>query len=117
MKAGLLAEIVLAYQTQNLKPIRRIFCLHENGVDHVCPLVALAVHRGVLDRADPSIEIDGGANLALSWASDSWGFDLVVGILDGWDGQEQSKTNPHYVEGYELGVAAAQQLVPRDPGL
>ena len=62
MKNDLLAEIVAAYQTQNLKPIRRMFCVHEKGVDHVCPLVALAIHRGVVDRADPAIEIDGGAN-------------------------------------------------------
>jgi hypothetical protein len=112
-----LTEIVAAYQAQDFKPIRRIFTLHAKGVDHVCPLVALAIHRGVVDRADPGIEIDGGANLALSWGSDLWSFEFVVGILDGWDGQEQAKDIHDYVEGYQLGVAAAQQLSPLDPGL
>lgn len=117
MNDSLLAEIVAAYQTQNLKPLRRMFCVHEKGVDHVCPLVCLAVHRGVVDRADPAIEIDGGANAALDWASDLWGFDLVVGILDGWDGQKTTKNTPEYVEGYSLGVEAAKVLAPRDPAI
>ena len=115
MKDELLAEIVAAYQTTDFKPIRRIFTLLEKGIDHVCPLVALAVHRGVVDRADPAIEIDGGANSALDWAAGLWGDDFVIGILDGWDGQERGRNAPDYVEGHELGVAAAQRLSPRDP--
>jgi hypothetical protein len=115
MNRPLLEEIKLAYQGQNLKPIRRMFCVHENGVDHVCPLVALAVHRGVVDRADPAVEIDGGANAALDWAAGLWGDDFVIGLLDGWDGQDMGKDNPDYVEGYALGVEAAQQLSPSDP--
>ena len=115
MKNVLLAEIVTAYQTQNFKPLRRMFCVHEKGVDHVCPLVCLAVHRGVVDRADPAIEIDGGANAALDWAAQLWGEDFVIGLLDGWDGQEQAKNDPDYVEGHALGIEAAHQLSPRDP--
>lgn len=115
MKNELLAEIVAAYQTQNFKPIRRMFCVHEKGVDHVCPLVALAIHRGVVDRADPSIEIDGGANAALDWAAKTFGEEFTIGLLDGFDGQVQAKTDPDYVDGHELGVAAATQLLPRDP--
>lgn len=110
-----LDEIVAAYQQQNLKPIRRMFCIHEMGVDHVCLLVALAVHRGVVDRADPGIEIDGGANSALDWAAGLWGDDFVIGLLDGFDGREQAKYDRDYLEGHELGVAAAHHLSPRDP--
>lgn len=115
MRDELFAEIMAAYQRQDFKPIRRMFCIHEMGVDHVCPLVALAVHRGVVDRADPAIEIDGGANSALDWAAHLWGDDFVIGLLDGWDGQEQAKPDSDYLDGHELGVAAAQQLSPRDP--
>lgn len=115
MNRPLLEEITLAYQSQNLKPLRRMFCIHEKGVDYVCPLVALAVNRGVVDRADPSIEIDGGANAALDWAAGIWGDDFVIGLLDGWDGREQAKDNPDYVDGYALGIEAAQKLVPSDP--
>lgn len=115
MNADLLAEIIAVYQTQNFKPIRRMFCLHEKGVDQVCPLVALAVNRGVVDRTDPSIEIDGGANAALDWFASIWGDDFVIGLLDGWDGQEQAKDTPDYVEGYGLGVEAAKVLSPHDP--
>jgi hypothetical protein len=53
MNDPLLQEIRLAYQTQNLVPIRRFFSLHEGGVDYVCPLVALAIHRGQVDRTEP----------------------------------------------------------------
>ena len=114
MNDALLDEMVAAF-ADDLRPIRRFFCLHEEGVTWVCPLVAIAIRRGVVDRADPGIEIDGGANAALDWASDLWGFDLVVGILDGFDGREPAKTDPDYLDGHELGVAAAQQLSPRDP--
>ena len=115
MNNDLLAEIVAAYQAQNFKPLRRMFCLHEKGVDQVCPLVALAVNRGVVDRADPSIEIDGGANAALEWSAKTFGEEFTIGLLDGFDGQEQAKNDPDYVDGHELGVAAAKQLSPRDP--
>lgn len=115
MNRPLLEEITLAYQGQNLKPLRRVFCIHEKGVDHVCPLVALAVHRGVVDRGDAAIEIDGGANAALDWAASLWGDDFVIGLIDGWDSQEQAKDASDYVAGYDLGVEAARHLAPPDP--
>jgi len=117
VNTSLLVEIVTAYEMQGFKPIRRIFTLHEKGIEHVCPIVALAVHRGVVDRADPAIQIDGGANAALEWAAGQWGESFVIGLLDGFDGQEQARPDPFYLEGHELGVAAAQQLAPRDPDL
>lgn len=115
MNDALLDEFKAAFQSQNLKPIRRAFCLHEEGVDFACPLVALALHRGQVDRADPGIEIDGGANTALEWAAQTFGEDFTIGFLDGFDGQKQAKPDHDYVEGHDLGVAAAQQLSPRDP--
>lgn len=117
MNNPLLAEIVAAYQTHNFKPLRRMFCFHEKGVDHVCPLVCLAVQRGVVDRADPSIEIDGGANAALEWSAKTFGEEFTIGLLDGWDGQEMAKNTLDYIEGHGLGVEAAKQLSPHDPAV
>ena len=108
-------EIKSAYQTQNLFPIRRFFCLRDQDGDFACPLVALAVYRGVVDRSDPGIEIDGGANLALDWAASQWGEDWAIGFLDGFDSLAKSKADPEYLNGYGLGLAAALQLSPRDP--
>lgn len=114
MNDALLDEMVAAF-ADDLRPIRRFFCLHEEGVTWVCPLVALAIRRGVVDRADPEIEIDGGANAALEWAAIQWGEDFVIGLLDGFDGRGLAKTVLEYVDGHALGVKAAQQLLPRDP--
>ena len=44
-------------QTPNFLPIRRFFFLHEVDGDFACHLVALAIHRGQLERADPGIKI------------------------------------------------------------
>jgi hypothetical protein len=117
MNDPLLQEIRLAYQTQNLVPIRRFFSLHEGGVDYVCPLVALAIHRGQVDRTEPEIEIDGGANTALEVAAKTFGEDWTIGFLDGFDGMKMTKDSPDYLAGHELGVEAAQQLSPCDPPL
>ncbi len=115
MNLLLLQEISLAYQTQNLRPIRRFFFLHDESGDFACPLVALAIYRGQVDRTDPGIGLDGGANTALEWVARTFGEDFAIGLLDGFDGQEQAKDDPDYLRGYDLGVAAALQLNPREP--
>jgi hypothetical protein len=114
---ALVQEIRLAYQSQKLQPIRRFFFLHDDSGDFACPLLALAVYRGQVDRADPRIELDGGANPALEWAAQTFGEAFAIGLLDGFDGQQQAKDDPDpdYLRGYALGVAAALQLNPRDP--
>lgn len=117
MNDALLEEIITAFRSRKLQPIRRRFYVREGGVDFACALVALALQRGSVDRADPGIELDGGANTALEWTARTFGEDFAIGLLDGFDGQEQAKADPHYLRGYNLGVAAAQQLSPRDPGL
>jgi hypothetical protein len=115
MNNALLAEIRLAYLTQNLRPIRRFFCVHDQDGDFACPLVALAIHHGFVERSDPGIEIDGGANVALDWAARTFGEDWTIGFLDGFDGQQESKPDQEYLDGYALGLAAALQLCPCDP--
>jgi hypothetical protein len=115
MNDTLLEEIKLAYQAQNLKPIRRLFFLHDEGGDFACPLVAIALHRGLVDRTDPDIAIDGGANAALEAAARLFGEAWTIGFLDGFDGQTQAKTDTDYLRGHALGLEAARQLSPRDP--
>jgi hypothetical protein len=116
MTDPLLDEIKLAYESQKARPIRRMFTLHEKGVDYLCPLVVLAIHRGQVDRLDPGIAIDGGANAGLEAAAKTFGEDWTLGFLDGFDGQNEKANADHdYLCGYALGVAAANQLSPRDP--
>lgn len=117
MDAELLEEIKLAYQAHKLQPIRRFFFLKDDSGDFACPLVALAVHRGQVDRADPGVAIDGGANAALEAAAKAFGEDWTLGFLDGFDGQEQRKNGSDYLDGFTVGQAAAQQLCPRDPAV
>jgi len=115
MNDALLEEIKLAYQTQNLKPIRRFFFLHDPEGDFACPLVALAIHRGQVDKSDPDVAIDGGANAGLEAAAKTFGEDWAIGFLDGFDGQGQPRNSLDYAEGHALGVEAARLLSPRDP--
>ena len=110
MNNALLAEIKASFQTQNLLPLRRSFFLHEDDGDFACPLVALALRRGQLELADPGIEI-----AALDAAAQTYGKEWTIGFLDGFDGQKQTNDDLNYVEGYALGLEAAQQLSPRDP--
>jgi hypothetical protein len=112
---ALLEEIKLAYETQKLQPIRHFFLLHDDQGDFACPLVALALHRGQVDRSDPGVALDGGANAALEAAAKAFGEDWTMGFLDGFDAQEQAKNGPDYIDGFALGQAAAQQFCPRDP--
>lgn len=114
MNDALLEEIKLAYLAQKLQPVRLLFFLHDGSGDLACPLVALAIHRGLVDRADPGVAIDGGANVALEAAAKAFGEDWTIGFLDGFDGQEQAKNDPDYVAGHALGLEAARQLAPRD---
>jgi hypothetical protein len=113
----LLAEIKLAYQTLNLVPIRKFFCLHEEGVDYACPIVCLAVHRGVTEKGDSDLAKDETANIALEWASRTFGEDFIWGLISAWEGLGKIKTDPDYLRGYDLGVEAALQLSPRDPAI
>jgi len=112
----LLAELALAYQRQQLVPIRRCFFHRENGVDYACPIVCLALFHRVADKDDPGIELDRGSNICLEWGSTNLGGEeFVWGLISAWDGQEKVKDDEEYLAGYALGLEAAQQLCPRDP--
>jgi hypothetical protein len=112
---GILEEIKLAYQTQTLVPIKRRFLFHEGGVDYACPVVCLTVHRGIAEKTDPELAMDKASNMALEWASKTFGEDFIWGFMSAWDGQEMVKADSDYLRGYDLGIEAVQQLRPRDP--
>jgi hypothetical protein len=115
MNDTLLKEIIAAFRHRKLQPIRRLFFLHDDTGDFACPLVAIALHRGLVDRTDPDIAIDGGANAALEAIARIFGEEWTIGFLDGFDGQVQAKNDPDYLRGHALGLEAARQLSPRDP--
>jgi hypothetical protein len=115
MNDTLLEEIKTAFRSRKLQPIRRLFFLNDESGDFACPLVAIALHRGLVDRTDPDIAIDGGANAALEAAARIFGEAWTIGFLDGFDGQVQAKTDNDYLRGHALGLEAARQLSPRDP--
>lgn len=106
----LLAEIRDAYQALGLRPIRGHFFIPDQGGDLACPLVALALRRGVTDRDDPDLARDDGFNLAVEWAAQQFGEDWVIGFLDGFDGDPQKRVDPAYLGGSSLGALVAEQL-------
>jgi hypothetical protein len=120
MNEQLLGEIKTAYKVHSLRPVRCFFFIRSGAYNFACPLTALAIHRCVMDGVDTGLEFDGGAIdagaiVSVEWAGGTFGEDWTNGFLDGFDGQNQAKDDHDYVEGHDLGVAAAQQLSPRDP--
>ena len=95
-------EIKTAYQVQNLRPIRGFFLRN----DFACPIVALAIHRGVVKRDDPIAD-----GVALQWAVETFGRGWVKGFLDGFDGQTRSIDDPAYPNGFAVGNRLVQAFL------
>lgn len=55
----LLGEIQAADKDHGLRPVREGFFTHGQVV-LACPLIALAIHRGVVNRADPLADLGRG---------------------------------------------------------
>ncbi len=108
---SLLQEIKAAYQAQQLRAIRGTFFTPK---DFACPIVALALHRGVVKRDDPDLSLDRAANPAFDWACEEFGEDFVFGLLDGADGMAAKCSDPLYLDGFRLGEQAAALLLPAD---
>jgi hypothetical protein len=109
---ALLQEILAAYDG-DLWPVRGTFLV---GC-FACPLAALAIHRGVVSKNDPRLELDEDGNPAFAWACDEFGEDWVEGFVTGFDGEERSVDEPAYVAGHECGAMALEQLFPREAPL
>jgi hypothetical protein len=114
---SLIDEIKLAYKVHRLRPIRGFFFIKRENADFSCPLVALAIHRGVVHRLAPGFEfvggaVDAGAIVAVEWAARTFGKAWVQGFLDGFDGQPERDNEAKYQEGYTLGVALGLEILP-----
>jgi hypothetical protein len=112
----LLAEIKLAYKTHGLRPIHGFFFIRRGDYTFACPLVALAISRGIMEGVEPGFEfiggaLDAGSIEAIEWASQQFGEEWVTGFLAGFDGQDESSNDEKYVEGYGFGEALAQEIL------
>ena len=110
MNNSLLEEIQAAYDAHNIEPIRCIY--FHVGLGYACPLAALAIHRGIVNKSDPNLELDGDDNPALAWACDEFGDDWAEGFLNGFDGDERSRSEPSYLAGYDFGELTLENLFP-----
>src|SRR5207248_3947039 len=108
----LLDEIRAAYKAHRLRPVRRVFYLPGKRYASACPLVALALHRGVVDPDDPAVTRDAADNPAVEWAAETFGEEWSWGLVDGFDRQSQRIDDPDYRDGYELGAALAREMLP-----
>ena len=109
MNGALLREIHAAYERE-FWPMRGTFLL---GL-LACPLTALAIHRGVVDKSDPRLELDDTSNPAFIWACGEFGEDWVMGFMDGFDEHGKNNVEPAYLAGHEFGELALEQLFPRE---
>jgi hypothetical protein len=112
---GLLGEIKTAYKVHRLRPIRRCFFLRGKRYDSACPMTALAIQRGVVDRDDPAIARDAADNPAVEWGAQTFGEEWSWGFVDGFDRQTERIDDPAYLHGYTLGIALAQDILPGGP--
>jgi len=112
---GLLEEIKTAYKVHRLRPVRRVFYLAGKRFASACPLVALAIHLGAVDRNDPAIARDAADNPAVEWAAQTFGEEWSWGLVDGFDCLTERIDDPAYREGYDLGAALAQEILPGNP--
>lgn len=108
----LLQEIAAAYHSLGLRPTRRSFYYKHKRRAFGCPLTALAIFRGAVKGNEPYLGLDTAFNPAFLWACEEFGGDYATGLMDAWDGHEKSTDDPEYVEGYELGAALAQEILP-----
>jgi hypothetical protein len=108
----LIDEIKTAYKLHGLRPMRGLFFWPGKRYDFACPLVALAIHRGVVKRDDPDLARDDAANAAVEWAAQTLGEEWTLGFLDGFDRQSKRLDNREYDDGFDIGVALAYDILP-----
>ena len=109
MNLPLLEEFHAAYES-DLWPMRGAFLV---GC-FACPLTALAIRRGVVDRNDSRLELNDEENPVFLWACDEFGAVWVHGFMNGFDDEDRAESDSDYSAGYELGSLALEQLLPRD---
>jgi hypothetical protein len=80
---------------------------------YVCPLTAIAISRGVVDKNDPRLELQENDNPVPAWACDEFGEIWFFGFVNGFDETEKTNDESEYLAGYELGVLARGQVFRR----
>jgi hypothetical protein len=111
MNKALIHEMQEAYRSHKLRPIPGTFLLD----DFACPLTALAISRGVVDKNDPDLGLDQEKNPVFAWASDEFGAAWVHGFVNAFDDEDKTSDDPEYVAGYTLGELARGQAFRRHP--
>lgn len=109
MNKALIHEMQEAYRSHKLRPIPGTFLLD----DFACPLTALAISRGVVDKYDPRLALDEDENPVFVWACDTFGTVWVQGFLNGFDDEDKANDAPAYLVGFQFGELAREQLFRR----
>jgi hypothetical protein len=117
MNQQLLAEIKGAYKALRLRPIRGFFFIHRKRYDLACPMVALALARGIVNRDDPDRLEKGDFTPVLEKFATEFSMPWVRGFSDGVDRQCQSSFDSKYLSGYEFGGRVAQEILPGESAL
>ena len=111
MNDTLLEEIQAAYRSHKLRPIPGTFHLDA----FACPLTALAISRGIVDKNDPDLGLDQEKNPVFAWACDEFGAAWVRGFLNSFDEEEKASNHTTYLAGYECGELVFRQLFRPHP--
>ena len=117
MNEQLLAEIKGAYKALRLRPVRGFFFIHRKRYDLACPMVALALSRGIVSRADPDRLEKGDFTPVLEKFASEFTMSWVCGFSDGFDRQSQRSFDPEYLSGYEFGERVALEILPGESAL
>ena len=110
MNDDLIAEIKAAYHTHKLVPVRGYFYLPD---DLACPLMALALSYGIVNRNDPDI-CGADACAVVEWSAQHFGEQETRGFLDGFDRLPERTSDEAYLTAYTFGQRVAQEIVPVD---
>jgi hypothetical protein len=117
MNEQLLAEIKEAYKALRLRPVRGFFFIHRKRYDLACPMVALALSRGIVSRADPDRLEKGDFTPVLKKFATEFTMPWVCGFSDGFDRQSQRSFDLNYLIGYEFGERVALEILPGESAL
>jgi len=107
----LLDEIKLAYASLAMRPLRGTTYKHDKPCDYGCPLTALCLYRGGIDRSNPKYLEQTAASIH-EWACNEFSDRWVKGFLHGFHyGEGKASSHPLYREGYECGELVAQAIL------
>lgn len=113
----LLAQLKTAFRLQRLRPVRGVWFLRRKRYDMACPLTALLLHRGLLDRSDSDALEKGDLSSALDELAKEFSMPWLQGFSDAFDRQMARTSEPAYLTGYKFGERVAQEILPGESPL